>query len=256
MRRSLIVASIGLCVALGAAAAAALGPPIACHPVAIEKGAALPWDQGGKPTRKNVTLDSIVKDFEAAVRDQPGVLVRMEALRRAAAFINGHGNERSRQQAVALLFGAIAAKALDGEAAGKPDAKAWFDAGFLVQCCAQSGTPLQFGAGIAETVAGYAYVKRGVELARASKDERVAEMEFGAALMTHPVMRKGSRKGEPGVGGDIYDAHLRAAVAGAESGSLLEQNLEAHLANWGGSLDRVRAQARADGAADAGKRSR
>lgn len=255
MRRSLIIASIALGVALGSLAAA-LGPPIACHPVAIEKGVALPWNEAGKPTRKDVTLDSIVKDYDASVREQPSVLVRMEALRRAAAFINGQGNDKSRRQAAARLFGAIAAGALDAEAAGRPDARAWFDAGFLVQCCEQSGTPLEFGAGVAEAVLGYAYVKRGVELAHAGGDAQVAEMEFGAALIAHPAMRRAGRMGEPGLGGDIYDAHLRAAAAGAESGSLLEQNLEAHLKNWGGSLDRVRARARADGAENAGKRTR
>jgi hypothetical protein len=96
---------------------------------------------------------------------------------------------------------------------------AWFDAGYLAAAWNEMDPERAPELGLADGCAGYAWLKRALVIGKAQP-----EMEFAAALATHPAMHKGTQ--------ELYHLHLRRAAAGAAKGSLLEQNLMAHCSNW------------------------
>lgn len=149
------------------------GPPAICHPVEIGDQASLPWGSNAFDKKrgyfKSDVLDDVLKFLEAS----DSALVHMETLRRATLYL-----DRDTKRATTLIA-TLMARALDAEAAGEPNALAWFDAGYLAQCYAQVNIDTRINCGKANGVAGYGWIKKAIQL---RGDD--PEMEFGAAMAT------------------------------------------------------------------------
>ena len=239
-----VVAAIVLGAALGlgalGAGVEALGPPLICHSIAIGENKSLPWEGGSMNTKKGYNSKNLVKDLNALLSTTTDVIVRMETLRRAAIYAHENGDVAWE------LLADLALRALDADDTKSDGALALFDVGFTIAVLEQFNDSKADYARTKDGVPGYAYVSRALDGARKAKFPQVASMEYGAAIMTLPEMRKGVKRAQDGAGtgDDIYDAHIRAAALGATPGSLLETNLAAHLSNWGGSLEKARAAAK------------
>lgn len=197
-----------------------LGPPLICHPFDIGDDKKLPFGKAAMDESKTYDAKKAVGEVLSVLKTERSTIVRMEALRRATIVVM-----KDRAAATELLA-KISWKAMDGEASGKPDAEAWFDAGFLAACYAQMGIDLGWKPGVSEKVAGYAWVKRAIQLAPED-----GEMQFAAALVTHPAMLDSRR--------DLYETHVRAAAGAMRTDKLLEINLRAHLSTWDESLEAI-----------------
>jgi hypothetical protein len=243
----------GVRVALGAAAAsgtilatgawagagAMFGPPIICSRLDIGEARTIPEGE-------SMSAKELVKQVAAALAAERSPLVHMETIRRASVLV-AKTPEGQRSALGWELLGRSACQALEQEAAGTPDALAWFDAGFWAASLDQAGVSMGSKPGAADDVPGYAYARKALQLAHRTPEAPAAEMEFGAALMAHPGMRNaGKASYDPNLGKQQYDGHLALAAAGAPKGSLLEQNITAHFARFGGTLEKARAQAAAD----------
>ena len=98
------------------------------------------------------------------------------------------------------------------DAAGRPDALAWFDVGYLAEAYKQwMGKD---GPNPAAGLDGYSLVRKAISL-RGSDPE----MEFAAALITLPSPDSAHRD------------HVQKAMAGAKNDSLLAQNLASNFNN-------------------------
>ncbi|MGH9671543.1 MAG: hypothetical protein ACRD44_00035 [Bryobacteraceae bacterium] len=175
------------------------GPPLICHPFDIGTAKSLPWGSGPgwNTPASNYDVTRVTADTLNLLETGMPVIVRMETLRRAAIYSSKH-------PAVAYeLVARLTAKALAAEAAGKPDASAWFDAGYMVETFRQIG--FEGKARIAAGVDGYAWTLKAIRMGGDS-----ASMEFAASLM---------KEGWP-------NEHIRKARATAPSGSLLARNVE------------------------------
>jgi hypothetical protein len=188
------------------------GPPMICSEIKIGEARTLALDGRGV---------NLVPDTLALLEAKTPVLVRMETLRRALS--------RGATQPAVLqeLLCALQSRVLDQEARGKGDALAWFDAGYIAASWSQLDQERAPEIGLAEGCVGYAWLRKALAL---GKDP--AEMEFAAALATHPAMHKGTH--------ELYKRHLEKAVAGAAPGSLLEQNVKAHCENWNESYEQIK----------------
>ena len=100
------------------------------------------------------SLDETVRILE----EDESALVHMETLRRAAILT---GQDRA---LATSLLARLMARALDAEAANRPDALAWFDAGYVAQCYDQLGLKLRLKCGIADGVLGYGWARRALQL--------------------------------------------------------------------------------------------
>lgn len=192
-----------------AAAAHRPGPPLICHPLDIGEATTMP-----EPSERSST-GSIISDTLAALQTAKSTLVRMETLRRATV-----GLVRDERAACDLLT-RLALVAMDAEAANNKSAAgtAYFDAAYLAACYDQMGINLPAKPGVAEGVEGYLWAQHALTLSGGN-----AEMEFGTALIVHPVMHRGLDA--------VYRKHLDRAYADAPKGSLLEKNVLAHAKNW------------------------
>lgn len=223
-----LILALSTALSLSTLAPSALaGPPIMCHQLEIGEAKSLPFGSGSFDRSKELKADKVVDRTLELLKTERSTLVRMETLRRAVVYID-------RDQALATeLLAKVSWIAMDAEAGGKPSAVSWLDAGFLAACYAEMNVPLDWRPGVADGVNGYAWIRRAAELA-----PQDAELQFAAALVTHPAMHTSTKA--------QHDAHLRRAAAGAAKGSLLETNLAAHCARAGGSLDQLRALAATD----------
>jgi hypothetical protein len=197
------------------------GPPLICHSIKVDEGQSLPWGKDAFTKSSSYSTSNLVNDtLELLGSDKP-VLVRMETLRRASLYID-------RKQSLANeLLGKLMARALDAEAAGKPDALAWFDAGYLAQCFHQTGTGTSFGPGStkgvgASAIEGYSWVAKAIAI-----DGSKPQMEIAAALMTAdsrvPEHEKHLKRAlEGGVTNDSPEAEKLLAWIAQINGSSLE----------------------------------
>ena len=196
---ALAVPAIMLILALAAQA----GPPLICHRVQIGQAKSLPWTSGNWNLSGSEKYD--LKRLALAILDwNTPVIVRMQTLRRARLYA---GNDL---QVAKELLARLHARATSAEAAGHPDALAWFDAGYVVESYKQwigKDQPNQ-----AAGIDGYAWVKKAISLR--GKDPQI---EFAAALIT--------------VGGPAKDCqkHAQKAIAGAKTDPFLAQNLATHF---------------------------
>jgi hypothetical protein len=197
-------------VMLGLSVFAQAGPPLICHAIQIGQARSLPFINTGWGGDPNYNVKNLTADTLALLTPDTPVLVRMETLRRATIYAR-----RDPQEGKELLT-RLYNRARDAEEAGQPDALAWFDAGYLVECYREwigrnmphmtDGLPLN--ANPAAGLDGYGWVQKAINLKGSD-----AQMEFAAALIT--------QEGAP----RDHQLHLQRAIAGAKGDSLLAANL-------------------------------
>jgi hypothetical protein len=202
------------------ATSAQAGPPLICHTIEIGQAKSLPWtNHGWNSGSENYDLKNLGPDTLAILDSSAPVLVRMETLRRATLYA------RRDPQAARELLTKLFARAAAAENAGRPDALAWFDAGYLAECYKQwigKNMPhltdnLPTDPNPAANLDGYALVKKAIGLR--GQDP---QMEFAAALIT--------------LEGTLADheQHVLKATAGAKDDPLLAQNLKSRYMGDGG----------------------
>jgi hypothetical protein len=188
-------------------AAAQAGPPLLCHPFAIGDARSLPWGAGSDWNSPSAACDirRLVADTLELLTPGAPVIVRMETLRRATIYSGKDSRVAS------ALLSQLMARILNAEAGSRPDALAWFDAGYLVETYKQFDLAYQWKmlgaqkpANPAEGLDGREWVAKAIGLG----GDRPA-MEFAASLMQ----------------GNWPNEHLRRALAEASDGSLVARNL-------------------------------
>ena len=191
-------------VLLGFTTFAQAGPPLICHPIEIGEAKSLPWVEFNHKGISNYDLKNLSRDTMAILNSPTPVLVRMETLRRATIFA------RQDPRAARELITRLQERAANSDAAGHPDALAWFDVGYVAEAYKQwlgKGEPNP-----AAGLDGYSLVRKAISL-RGSDPE----MEFAAALITLSGPENAHRD------------HVQKAIAGAKKNSLLAQNLAAYF---------------------------
>jgi hypothetical protein len=189
---------------LGFTTVALAGPPLICHPIEIGQAKSLPWVEFNQRRSTDYDLKNLSRDTLAILDSRTPVLVRMETLRRATIYA------RQDPQAAKELITRLQARAANSDAAGRPDALAWFDVGYLAEAYKQwmgKGEPNP-----AAGLDGYSWVSKAISL-RGSDPE----MEFAAALITLTSP------------GGAHRDHVQKALAGAEQDPLLARNLASHF---------------------------
>jgi hypothetical protein len=187
----------------GLATSAFAGPPLVCHRLEIGDAHSLPWNGTAWNLSGNESYDTnnLAQDTLAILDSGAPVIVRMETLRRATLYA------RRDQHAAKVLFTRLYQRANTAEAAGHPDALAWFDVGYLAEAYQQWFAKEQ---NPATGIDGYAMVVKAIAL-RGQKDP---EMEFAAALITLRGPESEHRE------------HVQKALAGAKTDPLLARNLD------------------------------
>jgi hypothetical protein len=219
---------LGLAATLAFAQWLVAGPPLICHALDIGSAKSLPWSDdltlwnvngSASYDRSHLIADTL----ELLTRSTP-VIVRMETIRRATLYAN-----KDPLVAKELLL-KVRARALAAEKSGRPDALAWFDAGYLVECYKQANLSyrkLDSGGwepvirpNPASSLDGYAWVKKAISLR--GEDP---EMEFAAALITTegPSEQRAHRV-----------EHASRAIAGAAGDPLLSANLNTRFGGKAG----------------------
>jgi hypothetical protein len=191
-------------VLLGFTTFAQAGPALICHPIEIGQAKSLPWVDWNHKGRTDYDLKNLTPDTVAILSPNTPVLVRMETLRRATIYA------RQDPQMAKELITRLQARAANSDAAGHPDALAWFDVGYLAEAYKQwmgKGEPNP-----AVGLDGYGWVRKAISLRTSDP-----EMEFAAALIT--------LTGPEGA----HHAHVRKATAGAKNDPLLAQNLASNF---------------------------
>jgi len=214
IQKSLFGLSILSALAMSPTAAVA-GPPLICHAILIGQAKSLPWTSEGWNLSGNQSYDTarLAEDTLNLLTPEMPVIVRMETLRRATLYA-----QKDPMAAKRLLF-ELRARALDSDAKGRPDALAWFDYGYLVECYKQTAwMPGKNGEGsnvsvLAANFDGYAAVEKAISLRGRADDE--PQMEFAAAL-------SGLEPPQP-----RQHEHAQRAVAAVSEGQdcLLAENL-------------------------------
>lgn len=189
---------------LGLTASAHAGPPLICHVIEIGQAKSLPWVDWSQKGSGGYDVKNLTRDTMAILGTNTLVLVRMETLRRATLYA------RQDSQVAKELLTQLHARAANSDAAGRPDALAWFDAGYLIET-------YQLWIGQTEPnpaagLEGYRLIQKAISLRGHDP-----EMEFAAALVTLKGLDADHRN------------HVRKALAGANSDPLLAQNLASNF---------------------------
>ena len=206
-----------LAAGLAFATAAIAGPPLLCHPFDTAGAASLPWGTGGwNSARSDYDIAArLVADTQGLLTARTPVIARMETLRRAAIYGSRNG----------AALRALSAR-LDARIAAAPDtqarALALFDAGYFAETL-QDVDRLQGydmpGIGRIEAEAVRDVLAKGDGSTRMAQALRLrpgdASMRFAAALVSSADQRKAD-----------YNAHRRAAQAGARGDNLLARNID------------------------------
>ncbi len=226
---------------VSAIAYAPFGPPMVCHEVMIGKAKSLPWDGGRGGSASGYDVLKLPGDTAALLAAESSTLVRMETLRRAAVYISYQTPAEGERLAWELI-GRRGGWVMLGEASGKLDPASWFDVAYFIGCLNQVGMGSAPKFGEAKGVPGYMIMEKALKLAKeiGAGPREMAEMQFGAAVMTHPAMRNMEWNYDIGTRDDIYDRHILAAVRACEGNELLETNIAAHLKNFTASIEQVR----------------
>ena len=194
-----------MAIQLGLTTLAHAGPPLICHPIEIGQAKSLPWvDLNYQKGSGGYDLKNLTRDTLAILDARTPVLVRMETLRRATLYA------RRDPQVAKELLTRLHARAAGADAAGHPDALAWFDAGYLIETYKQwigKGEPNP-----ATGLDGHGLIEKAIGLR--GQDP---EMEFAAALVTLTGPESDHRE------------HARKAMAGAKNDPLLAQNLASNF---------------------------
>jgi hypothetical protein len=185
------------------------GPPLICHPFDIGTARSLPFGDASRDWRAvdpAYDRSRLVDDTLALLTPSMPVVVRMETLRRAIAYVS---NDRPRAEALLVAVQARAVKAPKSDA----EALALFDAAYLVDAYQQMkgyGTGLDTLTGGAD---GYAMLRTAMQ--RRPDDPA---MHLAAALMTSGKERR-----------SVHAAHVQKAREGARADALVARNVVSHL---------------------------
>ena len=206
-----IVRILGVVAALLIAAPAVAGPPFICHPFEIGSAKSLPWGATNNylAMRDDYDFQHVVADTEKVLTPSTPTIVRMETLRRASVYA-------SRDRAVAEQLLAMVTRRLKGaDEAGKPDAMALFDAGYVVEALNELKEMGRFTkqlAGLDRILAGLTdqFDSRALIDRSAALRPHDASIEFALGLI--------SRTPES-------EAHFGKARAAAQQDALLANNL-------------------------------
>jgi len=193
-------------VLLGFTTFAQAGPPLICRPIEIGQAKSLPWVEFNHKGSTDYDLKNLSRDTLAILDSQAPVLVHMETLRRATIYA------RQNPHVAKELITRLQARAAKADDAGRPDALAWFDVGYLAEAYKQwmgKGEPNP-----AAGLDGYGLVRKAISL-RGSDPE----MEFAAALIT--LLKPDS----------VHRTHVQKAMDGAKSDPLLARNLASTFNN-------------------------
>jgi hypothetical protein len=195
-RRAIVIAAV----LLGLTTFAQAGPLLICHPIEIGPAKSLPWVEFNHRGSTDYDLKNLSRDTLAILDSRTPVLVRMETLRRATIYA------RQDPQAAKELITRLQVRAANSDAAGRPDALAWFDFGYLAETYKQwmGKSEPNPAAGLD----GYGWVRKAIGL-RGSDPE----MEFAAAMIA---------LADPD---GAHRDHVQKAMAGAKNDPLLAQNL-------------------------------
>lgn len=183
------------------------GPPLICHRLEIGDARSLPWNGTAWNLAGNESYDTknLVQDTLAILDSGAPVIVRMETLRRATLYARGDPH------AAKALLTRLYQRAQAAESAGRPDALAWFDVGYVAESYRQwFGKEQNPAAGLD----GYKLVQKALSLRGRNVDP---EMEFAAALITLQGPEQAHRE------------HVQRAIAGAKSDPLLARNLSSRF---------------------------
>src|SRR5713101_4964590 len=175
---------------VGLTTSAHAGPPLICHPIEIGQAKSLPWVDWNRRVSGDYDLKNLTRDTLAILDSSAPVLVRMETLRRATIYA------RQDPQVAKELLTRLQERAANSDAAGRPDALAWFDIGYLAEAYKQwmgKGEPNP-----AAGLDGYSLVRKAISLR--GQDP---QMEFAAALIT-----VGSQEND-------HQEHVQKAAGGA-----------------------------------------
>jgi hypothetical protein len=123
-----------------AASTALAGPPIICQRIDIGAAKSLPWSdaKGWNAPGARYEVTRLTADTLAVLTPDAPLPVRMETLRRAAIY------SAKKEGLPDRLTSQLLARAANSEAAGKPDAMAWFDAGYYVEAMRQMTFVLRY----------------------------------------------------------------------------------------------------------------
>jgi len=193
-------------VLLGFTTFAQAGPPLICRPIEIGQAKSLPWVEFNHKGSTDYDLKNLSRDTLAILDSQAPVLVHMETLRRATIYA------RQNPHVAKELITRLQARAAKADDAGRPDALAWFDVGYLAEAYKQwmgKGEPNP-----AAGLDGYGLVRKAISL-RGSDPE----MEFAAALIT--LLKPDS----------VHRTHVQKAMDGAKRDPLLARNLASTFNN-------------------------
>lgn len=110
------------------------GPPLICQKFDIGSAKSLPWLAGQDWTGADPSyrLANLGDDTLSLLTPATPVNVRMETLRRAGIYSTKDA------RLAGEIAGRLMARALDSEASGRPDALAWFDAGYFLETIRQA----------------------------------------------------------------------------------------------------------------------
>src|SRR5271157_2707142 len=150
------VAISSVAILLGLTASAQAGPPLICHPFEIGQAKTLPAVDWNRKGSGSYDLKNLTRDTLAILDSSAPVLVRMETLRRATIYA------RQDPQVAKELLTRLQARAAISEAAGHPEALAWFDVGYLTETYKQwigKGEPNP-----ATGLDGYGLIKKALSL--------------------------------------------------------------------------------------------
>src|ERR1700730_172047 len=121
-------------VLLGFTTFAQAGPALICHPIEIGQAQSLPWVEWNHKGSTGYDVKNVTRDTLAILDSTPPVLVRMETLLRATIYA------RQDSEVAKELITRLQTRAANSDAAGRPDALAWFDDGYLVEAYKRVGS--------------------------------------------------------------------------------------------------------------------
>jgi hypothetical protein len=221
MRRFPGLPSIAL-VLLGLSASAWAGPPLVCHPIAIDGAVSLPFGDGAYDTVAGYDRDELTRDSLALLTNDMPVLVRMETLRRASSMPLRMAPQRRSDPGASERLDAPRPRCSGFRQGRIP--LAWFDAGYAIETFKQT-----------------AYFSSG-ETAPASNLNKGTMRDWdGVAWVAHALASRGNDPRCSSLWRLIRSMHdrvnqnesLRAAIDGAADGSLLAKNLLHHFGYHG-----------------------
>jgi hypothetical protein len=200
---------------LGFAPLASAGPPLICHPLVTDSGAALlPWTRGDHWRLPDPAYDvaRVVDDTLTLLSADAPLLARMENMRRATIYV-----EQDPQLAATLLR-AVLERTMTTPVDPRAAAVEWFDAGYLVETYRQLELVYEYGMrpGRERWVSlvpsdlggldGYALVQQALALT----PDAAPEIELASSLMSRQPFTA---------------IHRGRAAAAAAPGSLVARNL-------------------------------